>query len=81
MNEVLSTAEAVGCRWHVLHDQNEQGCPEQGTAHAKVQPFARGLGKGLEGKENFSSVYDDKKCLALTFYLPTASSNKIAVVN
>lgn len=67
----------------MLHDQNEQGCPEQGTAQCvrTCQGSTICLGKRMEGKENFSSVYDDKKCLALTFYLPTASSNKIAVVN
>ena len=50
-------------------------------ARAEAQPFAQGLGRGMKEKENFSLGYNDKKCLALTFYLPTASSKQLAVVN
>lgn len=42
---------------------------------------SRALGRGMEGKENCSSAHNDKKCLALTFSLPTASSKLLAVVN
>lgn len=35
----------------------------------------------MKGKKNFSSVHNDKKCCGLTFYLPTAYSKQLAVVN
>lgn len=49
--------------------------------HTEAQPFAQGLGRGMKGKKNFSSVHNDEKCCGLTFYLPTAYSKQFDVVN